>query len=47
MGWIRKHDIDDEHLTLPSEIVSNEEFDTPEQAEEQTRVEQRLDDYAK
>ena len=42
MVWIQKCDIDDENLPIPTQIVSNEEFDPPAQTEEQKRVEQRI-----
>lgn len=34
MGWTQKCDIDDANLPIPTRIVSNEEFDPPDQTDE-------------
>ena len=46
MGWIQKCDIDDANLPIPTQIVSNEEFEPPDQTDEQKRVELDLLDIA-
>ena len=37
--WTQKCEIDDRHLPVPTQIVSNEEFAPPDQTDEQRRVE--------
>jgi hypothetical protein len=44
MGWIQKCDIDEEGVPVPTETVSNEEFEPPDQTEEHERVEQKIND---
>src|SRR5215207_9732391 len=46
MGWIQKCEIEDEPLPVPTQIVSNEEFEPPDQTTEQARVEHRLNELA-
>jgi len=46
MGWIQKCDIDEEQLPVPTQIVSNEEFDPPAQTDEQKQVEHRVIELA-
>ncbi len=42
--WTQKCEIDDRHLPVPTQIVSNEEFAPPDQTDEQRRVEHSLND---
>jgi predicted TIM-barrel fold metal-dependent hydrolase len=44
--WIRKCDVDDKNLPIPTQIVSNEEFAPPAQTIEQKHVEHRLVEIA-
>ena len=44
--WIQKCETDERLLPVPTQIVSNEEFEPPEQTEEQRRVEHRLIELA-
>ncbi len=44
--WIQKCDVDERLLPVPTQIVSNEEFEPPDQTAEQARVELRLDEIA-
>lgn len=44
--WIQKCEVDEWLLPIPTQIVSNEEFDPPEQTVEQARVESRLNEIA-
>ncbi|MGE3466998.1 MAG: amidohydrolase family protein [Pyrinomonadaceae bacterium] len=46
MVWRQKCDIDERLLPIPTQIVSNEEFDPPQQTVEQKRVERNLLDIA-
>lgn len=46
MGWIQKCDEDHIGLPIPTQIVSNEEFEPPEQTDEQKKVEDRLVEIA-
>ncbi len=44
--WIQKSEIDDRMLPVPTQIISNEEFEPPDQTDEQRRVEHRLNEIA-
>ena len=46
MGWIQKSEIDDELLPVPTQIVSNEEFEPPDQTEDQAKVQHRVNEIA-
>ncbi len=42
MAWKQKCDVDERLLPVPTQIVSNEEFEPPDQTPDQKRVEHRL-----
>src|SRR5687768_9448243 len=44
--WIQKCEVDDRMLPVPTQIVSNEEFEPMGQTDEQRRVEHRLGELA-
>lgn len=46
MAWKQKCDVDERLLPIPTQIVSNEEFEPPDQTEEQRKVEHRLNQIA-
>ncbi|MBK9154879.1 MAG: amidohydrolase family protein [Chloracidobacterium sp.] len=46
MTWKQKCDVDELLLPVPTQIVSNEEFDPPDQTHEQRMVENRLEEIA-
>ena len=46
MAWIQQSEIDEQGLPVPTQIVSNEEFEPPDQTVEQQRVEHRLNEIA-
>jgi hypothetical protein len=44
-GWIRKSDLDawlDRHLPIPTQVISNEEYQPIPQTEQQCRLEQEI-----
>ena len=44
--WIQKSEVDDGMLPVPTQIVSNEEFEPPDQTDGQRKVEHLLNELA-